>query len=75
MEALRTLFCEFLAELAEGRLTDGAWERYAVAHYMDEELEGARRELVASSLKSGPDSPQLRTKARELRDRLLPAVE
>lgn len=73
MEDLRTPFCEFLAEVAEGRLTDGAWERYAVAHYMDVELEAARRELVASSLKSA-DSPQLRTKARELRDRLLPAT-
>ena len=75
MEDVRTAFCEFLAELAEGRPTDGAWERHAVAHSMDEELEGARRELGAASLKSLPDSLQLRTKAQELRDRLLPATE
>ena len=72
MEDVRAPFCEFLAELAEGRMSDGAWGRFAVAHYLDEELEDARRELVAASLKSAPDSPQLRTKARELRDRLLP---
>lgn len=71
MDDVRAQLCDFLAELSEGRMPPGAWERYAVAHYLDEGLEAVRRELVAASLQSDLTSPEFRTKSRALRERLL----
>lgn len=73
MEDARARFCDFLAELGEGQLAAGAWQRFAVAHYPHEGLEAARRELVAISLQHDLTSPEFRAKCRALRERLLAA--
>jgi len=50
----RRNFADFLSRLATDSDREGEWSRLVVAHYLDEELEGIRRDLVRLSIKRNP---------------------
>ena len=69
------MFAEFLARIEAGDCSREDWERLVIAHYLDEELEDVRVELVRAGLAAGDwqyeNVPQaLRNAAGSLQSRL-----
>ena len=55
----RLSFASFLERLACGEERPGDWHDHVVTHYLDEELEEVRRELVRLSIQRDPTGSPL----------------
>jgi len=63
---LRQNFLEFALKVEKGTFSKNEWEKFAVAHYQDDELENIRRDLVRIKIRENEEIIRLIEKLKIL---------